>query len=267
MNIINRFDDYITEEKDKIRSSHHPSDIDSCMKQMWYKWNNRKQTDPPSAGNFIKMRFGIMAEDYLLLPWLEKELEDGNIKDLKTQVEIWGEDERLEKHIHGYQDFLITNLRGQEVGIECKSSFGRGIAEIQRKGEPKPEHLLQVYLYLTFGTAEYYYLVYFGRDNGYRTQFEIKKHPEGITYNGKLKRINYNDLIGRLAAYEALRGQEGAPEREYKAAIRNGEIVSKFTRDKVDYKGDWQCSYCNWRSDCWKEELKAGCWNGKERVE
>jgi len=267
VNILNRFDAYLTRPYERKRRSHHPSDVTSCLRQLAYKWNNVPESDPPTAGNIIKMKFGALAEDELLLPWLKWEKEQGNIKSLVTQEEVTGQEPDLEYNIHGYEDFRIVTNDNEKIGIECKSSFGRGIVNIQKTGEPKPEHLMQVYLYLRYGTAERYYLVYIGRDNGYRCQFDIRKHEAGLTYDGKLMEIDHNKLISRLAMAEATIGETVLPDREYVAAIRDGEFVDKFQRNKVEYKQNWQCGYCNWRSECWKEQLAGGCWIGKERIE
>ena len=265
MNIIDRFDEYMTRSKERTRRSHHPSDVTACLRQLAYKWNT-PESDPPTANNFIKMAFGNIAEAELLQPWLKWEQEQGHIIHLETQSEINGVEPDLKYSIHGYQDFVFKNLKGETIAIECKSTFGRGIVDIQRRGEPKPEHLMQVYLYLKYGTADRYYLVYIGRDNGYRCQFEILRHEQGLTYNGKVFKVDHEALIHRLSMAEASIGEDILPEREFKAAIRNGEIVDKFQRDNVEYKGMWQCSYCNHRSTCWAEQLKGGVWYGEERI-
>jgi hypothetical protein len=45
------------------------------------------------------------------------------------------------------------------------------------------------------------------------------------------------------------------PDREYQVAIKNGEIKDKFQKEKIEYKSDWQCRYCSYANNCWKEEL------------
>jgi hypothetical protein len=56
---------------------------------------------------------------------------------------------------------------------------------------------------------------------------------------------------------EATIGGEFPPDREFKAAIKDGEVKDKFQRDRVEYKGDWQCNYCDWKDECWSHHINA----------
>ena len=145
MNIIDAFDDYLLAGENYKKRTHNPSDLTSCLRQLYYKWNGVEKSNPPTAGNIIKMKFGNLAEE-LLVGWLDYEVKRGAIKSYEQQVEVWShEKDFLEFQLHGYQDFILTRKDDTIVGIECKSSFGRGIVEIQRTGKPKPDHLVQCY--------------------------------------------------------------------------------------------------------------------------
>jgi len=254
MNIINRLDTYLLEKNKRKRTSHYPSDVNSCLRQLYYKWNNVDESDPPTAGNIIKMKFGTLAEN-IVRDYLQWEKGKGAIKDFAEQVEITGIEADLSYKIHGYQDFVITNKDNTLVGIECKSSFGRGIKEIQQSG-PKEDHVLQVYQYMRYGEPKKYYLVYIGRDNGYRTQFEVHYKNGQITVNGKEYLIDWQYYLNRLISAEHVIGAAIMPYREYRTVIKDGEIKDKVQRNGEIYKSDWQCRYCNWRSLCHKAEIE-----------
>jgi hypothetical protein len=214
------------------------------------------------------MEFGNLAE-VLIHRWLKDEQEFGTITDLETQDEIWGEDERLISRIHGYQDFTWWTTDNHKVGLEIKSSFGRGIADIQHNHRPKPEHLVQVYFYLLWGDCDWFYLLYIGRDNGYRTSFRIDMAAEekGLLVDGEFVPIDYEDIISRFIMIEFAVDNNNILPRDYTAAIKDGEIRDKYQRNNVEYKTDWQCNYCDWRRKCWADKLASGkMWHGDMEV-
>ena len=264
MNIVDRLDTFLLESSKRERKTHYPSDVTACVRQLAYKWNGYDETDPPTAGNIIKMRFGNLAED-ILEDWLKWELANGTIESYDKESEVWGGDPDLEYPIHGYIDFVIHGQKGK-YGIECKSSFGRGVKDVQMNG-PKPEHVMQVYMYMRFTDIKHFFLVYLGRDNGYRTQFELTMDDAGDMYVGNAKQnVDWKSIIGRLRIAEQSVGDEILPDREFKAAVRDGEIVDKFVRQKQEYKSDWQCRYCNYRRECWQDQIKGGVWYGETEI-
>src|SRR6056297_880349 len=104
MNIIDRLDEWLLDGGRRDRTSHYPSDVSSCLKQLYYKWNNIEPSDPPTAGNILKMEFGNQAEG-IIKRYLQWEKDNGIIKDFAEQVEITGIEPDLSYRIHGYQDF------------------------------------------------------------------------------------------------------------------------------------------------------------------
>jgi hypothetical protein len=262
MNLIDRLDNYLLSGEQRQRRSHHPSDVTSCLRQLYYKWNNVPMSDPPTAGNIIKMRFGDGAEA-IVRKWLEWERDARKVVEFAEQVEVSAVHHDLGYPIHGYEDFVVWPTDGKPFGVEVKSSYGRGIKEIQQQGQPKPEHLWQVYPYMLYNKRELYYLLYIGRDNGYRTQFELTMDKDGTMYvNGRPQEINEKAFIDKLVAAEHTVGAAVPPECQYKAVIKDGEIKDKVQRHGVEYKSDWQTRYCAWRSLCHKNELQCSAKNG-----
>jgi len=269
MDLINRIDRWLTTERVRDpnkRWTHHPSSLGACVRQLWYKWNHEPATDPTDACGYYKMKMGNYSEK-LIEDWLKHEQEHGWIESFESQVDVRGEVDGLEHKFHGYIDFVYTQDE-QRVGLEIKTSFGQGIKAIQRDGMPKEEHLAQVYAYMLFTKIKRFYIVYVARDSGYRTQFEVVVHgPERISVNDIAVRVDWSGYIDKLKKLEGCYDCNVMPFRDYAATIVNGEFKPKFTADKVDYKSDWQCRYCDWRSECWAEVLKqTGKFHGERRI-
>jgi len=261
MNIINIIDDYLTTESDYKMKSHHPSGADNCSRQMWYKWQQAPVTNPPEAGAFWKMEIGNAIHE-LVFDLMKKAGMDKVEQEIVVKEEIEG----LKYPISGRMDNTFIDENGETCGLEIKTSFGRGIVSIQKSQEPKPEHLTQIGFYLTYTDIKKFYLVYIGRDNAYRCQFVVTLEDGVMTYNEKKKPWVIGTYIKKFSRVENATSE---PAREYKIAIKGGEIKDKFQKDKVEYKSDWQCSYCAYKDHCWKdvlEKAKIGEWHGDKTV-
>lgn len=248
MNLISKIDNYLLEEGRKERTSHYPSDINSCMRQLWYKWNNEPVSNPIEAGGYWKMKMGNAIHD-LINEFLESAGFD-IMNEISNKTKIGG----LE-HPISYRIDNIFMEDDQMAIIEVKSSYGAGIKAIQKQGKPRDSDLAQVLLYMFLEDINKTYLIYIGRDNGYRTQFEIEYKSGVIHIDGKKTLHSFVELIDRLKIVEEHLIADSIPEREYQVAIKNGEIKDKFQKDKIVYKTDWQCSYCQWMDLCWKPAL------------
>ncbi|MFA4971788.1 MAG: hypothetical protein WC683_04195 [bacterium] len=264
MNLIDLVDRYLLKEDRRTRQSHYASDADACRRQLWYSWKGTEPSNPPTAGDLLKMRLGGSVE-VIVEEALADAVNDGLIESFQKQVREEFHPEALKYPIRMKLDFLITENGGKQVIAEVKSMFGQGIKEIQKKQAPKPGHLVQTFLYVQRLLLPAI-LAYFGRDFGYRTQFWLSKSDDGQYMVGD-KEIDWSEwtveaLTQKFAAVEASLESEEPPERDYIAAIKNGELREQgFTLDKHLYKTDWQCNYCRWRDRCWGpmvEKFKEG---------
>jgi hypothetical protein len=241
LNLISAIDDYLLRKESRPRESHNAYDIAACRRQLYYKWVGEKVSDPVEAGAIWKMRMGDAIHN-LIHEFLESAGFD-IIPEVSQKVKLDG----LNYPISFRVDNLFIDKDGTLAGIEVKSSYGAGIKAMQAKGSPKPEHVLQCALYMIFAKIKRFYLLYIGRDNGYRTQFIIDED----TINGAEELIRT-----KLAGLEAAIESKKIPERDYLAAIKAGVIRDDFQQDKEKYKSDWQCCYCNFRSTCWEDVIK-----------
>lgn len=250
-NIINIIDDQLTKSKDKEKNAHWPSEVSDCYRKLWYRWKGVKPSNPMTAGAIFKCEMGNAVE--LLV---NKCLEDAGVE---MEEQVKGEFEApgfLEYPIRYRMDNTFIE-DDKLVGIEIKSTYARGVQAVRNEG-PKQEHINQCQLYMGMENIDKFYLIYFARDNGDRWQFQIDYDKD---YFANLL-IKYKNIERSIES-------DKPPMRDYKMAIKNGELRPQgFTKDKVKYKGDWQCSYCAYCDLCWKDEAKkyvngdnSECWN------
>jgi hypothetical protein len=186
----------------------------------------------------------------------------------------------------GYRKYVVrTNLRNsfphyplkEIIAIELKSVGGYA----QTKGtvdgyplNPKPQHLLQVGAYLDYFYAhpifpiKEVWICYIARCTGRTNMFCVTLDEyRQILVDGKQQQI-FTDMI--RSRYEKLAealNTHQLPERDYmlqydketlQALADKGELskdaMAKLKKGKPVTKGDFQCSYCNFRTLCWTPE-------------
>jgi hypothetical protein len=247
------------------RKSHYSSDALACSRQLVWRWMGEEPSEPQEVGGMLKMEFGNKAEEILTdaLEWAKGE---GLIIGHDEQNKIYHEEDSLEYPIAAKRDYLVYMPGENEpMTIELKTSFGRGISFIQQKGEPKLDHIVQVFIY---GRVSHdrgsNRVVYLGRDSGYRTEFGYRVlhgddedgGKEGVLLSsGKFVPIKFAKLIKKFEHIERCVKFGSLPWREYTLLIKNGEFRDNFQKDKVKYKSDWQCLYCEFKTKCWEGEL------------
>lgn len=252
LNLIDRIDKYLMEGGSRKRERHYPSDISACSRQLYYKWTSEKVSNPITAGAFWKMRSGDSLHQMIV-----QFLKDSGIElvpEVAARQRILG----LKYEFSYRMDLLFIKPDTDKVcGIEIKTSYGRGIVAIQKDGMPKESDLLQVICYMHLENINEYYIIYFGRDNAYRTQFCVTSDEHGKYYvDGGLTGFSWQRVVEKLKYIEKAIDMKQLPDRDYQVAIKNGEIKDKFQKDKVVYKSDWQCNYCQWVNYCWQNEVK-----------
>jgi hypothetical protein len=269
MRLLNKFDEWILGRESWDRSSHYASSACSCKRQLVYSWLKTKESNPNEPGSIIKMEMGKKIEDIYtdFLDWTVRtgtNVDGYIIQEYDTQWYQRYEIEGLKYPISVRLDYVLTcvNISTgniEKIAVELKSSFGRGIVDIQKNQEAKLDYLKQIFIYTYLTPFKIFNHPYLGRDSGYRTEFEIIGDEDGLTVKGSslTRRYNFkwNQLIEKLKVIEQNVKDKNIPERDYKVAIKNGEIKPKFQHKKVEYKSDWQCLYCNWKDLCWKDEV------------
>ena len=258
--ILDKFDKWLVEtRRHKKKTSHYSTDAGTCNKQLVYNWLGVKETDPPSPGSILKMKYGDKTEE-ILEEFFHWQVENNYIDAYDTQYYQRHIIDGLDYPISMRLDFVIYPHVGQPYGIELKSSFARGIVDIQKSGEPKQDYLKQIFIYTSLTPFKTFNHTYIARDSGYRTEFEIKLAPDGLLINGnrcrnKIFIVDMTDIINKFKTVEKHLKDKTEPPRDFKVAIKDGEFKHKFQKNNIEYKSDWQCSYCNWKTRCWANYL------------
>ena len=264
--LLDGFGAYLTnwERRDKV--SHYASNSGACVRKMYWDWRGEKKSNPPDAGAVLKMRFGnaaeLIFEKYLdSLVSTESFINEYAVKSCDKQVKWKVPVEGLQYPVACVLDFVLELVcdRGTiQLGIELKSMYGAGIAYIQRTGEPKPDYLGQIKIYTTLTPIKVFSHPYLGRDNGYMTEFLLRDHPAGLESDaGRVYAITTDTVFDKFRTVEEHLNSGILPERDYLVAIKDGQIRDEFQKDKIKYKSDWQCGYCDYRDLCWKEECNT----------
>lgn len=268
MKILNSFDEWLVSKDQWPKQSHYASQINACMRQQYYDWVGAEKTNIPTPGNYLKMEMGKAIES-VFEKWIIWAIKKKSVISGKYIIVGYNNQWKEKYSIDGLKypitckiDFILeieTSKKERHlVGVEVKSSFGQGIKNIYRTQEPKIDYLYQIYCYTALTPFKTFIHPYFGRDNGYRTEFFIKGYDYYLNVYGawgaKKYDFDFNKLIAKLKHIELSIEKKILPARDYKAAIKNGEVKDKYQHHGIMYKSDWQCMYCDYRDLCWKKE-------------
>ena len=291
---IDLIDKYLKEKDGREKLSHYPTDAESCIRKLYYAWNNTPISDPLTPASLYRMSWGD-AIQYQAVKLLR---EAGGII-LFENLPVIITDSKLEYPIHGYIDAVTQKEDGSIWGWEIKSSYGRGIRNIVKNKYPKENDLSQVLIYTRadphyekikeyrdgakmmayvksiFGgnRLNHFELTYFARDDAYRTDFIVWHKAEYHEYlNGKKIDWNFQDIIDKFQGIEKAIKSKQIPNRPYHIIVVNGEYRAKVWQDAnqvrltkpysphpfTELKSAWNCDplYCKWSSYCWADKLK-----------
>jgi len=266
MKIIEILDAYLLDQQALTeKKSHWVTDAAKCRRAVTYRWRRTPYSDPPTAGNLLKMEFGDAAE-WILGRALDWAVGKGMLVRWKAQEWASFEVPGLKYPVSMRLDFVVCGPEGEPEMIELKSTFGRGAKEVQVRGRPKDEALMQAFLYLHFNPAiRGGSIPYLARDNGYRTEFDVRLAGGRVLLDGRdvgAEEDGVRWAVERLSVVEGALEDGSTPARDYLHAVKGGELREEFSKNKVLYRSDWQCVYCWHRSLCWREVLESTAGGG-----
>lgn len=299
LNVLNVIEAYWARKRDAWeKGSHYPSEMTQCRRKLYWKWVGQGESNPPDGTSFWRMRIGDAIHDGLVNALKTIEADD----DLRAEfgwegmevqnevrtgkVEVDGSAKfggvRLKYPMSGRVDCKFVDREGNRAILEIKTTYGRGVRAQKEEGLNVAQ-LVQGVFYLLATEDEGIRRVYYpivSRDDGDRFQVAIEILGEYETirvsrvYESEdqavIADIPYSvfvDQLRRLADVEEALERGELPDRDFVAAIKNGEIKRDFQHKNVKYKSDWQCSYCNYRDVCWGDEIrKHGASNNSEDV-
>lgn len=264
----------------RARFSHYPSEasiisrlngkvMGKCHRASWYSWLDMPVTNPLDARAYWTFEMG-------------KKIEASYIEYCK-QLGIWaGNNVKFydrEHNISGEADLFVfdggkTEGKPDILGIEIKSAYGYGYKKKVTQF-PKIENLLQVALYMDYFHCDWN-LVYKARDTQEDVEYRIVMKTE--TNGDKILIINgitpvlifyMQDIYDRYNTLGEYIIEKKMPPRDYtygyslqesEERCKAGEITkSRLNNIKAEkiMDSDWQCVYCSYLDECWKEKRNA----------
>ena len=266
----------------KIHRGYHPSaasciitneygedeTVGKCLRDSYWSHKSLEKSNPMNARGVRICAVGSMCEKWEVNKYKEMGIWRGNnVKFFDTDHGISGE-----------VDAFIEDVQTKRlVGVEIKTGYGyqfqsRVIGKPGRKGKPKPEHLMQVMLYMNyFKEMPLFKMVYLDRGNAARAEFNITidKNTGAGLYDGRVysDRLTIPAILNRYQGLGKCLDDGVLPERDYQLQYSNdhidflndsGRLSKANTKTWGKHKelelGDWRCSYCDYKDYCWKKE-------------
>ena len=242
--------------------------IGQCLRQSYYRISGQVTPTPHDAYTQWIFATGKGVEEILVAQWKEMGIWVAN------NVKFYDQ----ERNISGEIDIVLRDpINDENYGVEVKSFAGYQatktiIGNKHQKGVPKDSQLLQTLIYTDQCRAQlpYFKMVYYARDSGERTQYDITLTPDGDverpTVDGVMDyRFTMNDIYSRYAELDHClsAGQMPPPDFELawspeKVELRKslGEVSkSAYEKWQKNHKknpiGNWECRYCSFTDHCW----------------
>ena len=220
----------------------NPSSFSTCKRQIYFKKIATKITNPITTTSYLKMAFGTVLHEKI----------QAIVKSLGILIEA----EKLKVASFGglkfrYKTDGIIIINGMRYIMEIKTTYAQGLRAV--RDAPKPEDVIQMSLYMLFEHVENGILLYVGRDNGFLKEYVIN-------VGNPLYRIALDTISKKIQDLKVLAVNiktREVPARDCQIVLKNnkGDVSEKFQKDKKTFKTNWQCSYCQWKDMCWKNEL------------
>lgn len=254
-------------QKARLDYRHNPSSatmmgadgkvIGACMRALYYRATGEPVSDKKDLTVKLQGGFGNGIHDYIT-GRLQRSDKIKLIPEAPGKVLI----DPLTKEISFRLDGLVTH-KGEVGCLEIKTKQSYALNTMVRTTGPRKSDLLQVLCY--FGTNEnirWASLVYVARDSAFRAEYHIYRDPKtnvfvikGVTPERRempIDDLSFEKIVARWKELEGHVERRELPKRDFKVVFKtDGTITDKRTKNGVDYKSDFACSYCSYKTTCW----------------
>lgn len=239
--------------------------VGGCLRKVFWQHKGVKETNPMTARGARICAVGRMVEKFEVEQYKEMGIwRDNNVKFINSKYNVSGEADCI------IWDAELKGLRGVEIKSGYDYKFRTEVIGTPTKpGKPKPEHLLQTMLYVDYFKFPFT-LAYFDRGNAARAEYDIILNSDGTpSINGR-KLSNGISIPGCVARFKELEGHikdNTLPRRDFQIRYSKDRIEElsntrrlrkkqseEFDKNKDLDIGDWQCSYCDYKDYCWKDD-------------
>ena len=264
--------------ENRPKYSHAPSEMDECLRKLFYKWLKIPQSEPMDRTSILRVSMGNTI--HMLL---QDALSGHDVYDFQPEVDFQADLTHLGlKHpMRGRVDGILTNKQtGEKTLLEIKSTFGFGARKLVPGGAYDETHqglqkyATQLWAYLTFGVpdATNAALLIVNRETmditewaverytyDYHEYAHLKRTESGITFiaGGCEHPFPDTDMLKSLQRLQRLELHLEAntlPDRDFYHPVVDGRLVKSTTINGKKVTADWQCTYCQWRSRCWLDD-------------
>jgi len=259
-----------------------------CLRAAWYRNKQVPKTDPSGPKLMQTANLGKWDETGLITRWKEMGLwVDNNIKFYRQDLVLSGELDAILK--------ILDKLIGYEVKTFYGYNAQRQIYGSKKPlvyGIPKDNHLLQalIYSWEYRNELDEYRLYYLERGDGSRCEFAVGcdettdpsgthrcwyKQIPGDYWNSFSEDIVYlpysiEDIHDRYRQLIKYIRENIMPPTDFEEVYSAEKIQKLWSQGKIaktNYEkwtkkpsnnpiGDWQCSYCDWKSRCKADSIK-----------
>lgn len=272
-----------------------------CLRAVFYDFQGGVVTNPIEPSGVRTMDIGNVCEDCERAYYKNLGIFlTAHTRMFNTTYQISGEIDNL---VWEYEDILLPDgsLSGRVkiceprrvIGTEIKSFYGYyAEKEIILGGKPKWNHVLQALVYLDHykPNIPYWLLVYIsrgggintkgGRVNGRQFKLQISKLSGEIFIDGMLNNeFTMDDVYARFIQAQNKIDNKVLPARDYVYNYPADIVELRYRKreiGKTDYSewqsgrkyiSDWQCLYCPYLVQCWKDVFPGAVRGGKEEEE
>ena len=253
------------ENREYTEYSISPSGLTSCGRQLTYKYGNHPKSDPISVASLFKMEMGTVIHEWFA-PMLEG---------LTDKTEVLIEQEAFGFNWR-YRMDAPTEEDGEIVINEIKTvgSFG---FKAHKKRLDTLSHLYQVCIYMILQDVKHGRLIYVNRDpvsndisdvwfaydiymkDNYHFDVVKKDHANGTDVFGYSFEFPINAILHKHTKIKTAVEKGKLLPRDFKLFARKfkDDINYKYVMHGETFKSDWQCTYCEYKTKCWKlDEFK-----------
>tara|TARA_R110002020_G_scaffold268819_3_gene484048 strand:+ start:6518 stop:7672 length:1155 start_codon:yes stop_codon:yes gene_type:complete len=256
--------------------------IGACLRKQYYRYKNQLIERGHTTGKLYETT-DLSATD--LWKFAASFDTEHTIVEKSKEAGIWAENNKSfhmsELNMKGELDLILMEPdTGKLIGVDVKSVYGYyGEKQVfgtksdwskGRKGTPKEDHVMQIALYTWYWRDEiaYFKILYFSRGSGQRQEYTISLEPDGedfkVMIDDKYAGWNISAMLDRYEALINATKTNTLPPREYDLyysteyidALAEAGELSKTDKTKWDkgskvVKGDWRCSYCSFKPNCY----------------
>ena len=244
--------------------------VGKCLRNSYWSHKSVEKSNPMNSRGVRICSVGSMVERWETDKYKEMGIWRGN------NVKFFDKDHGISGEVDA---FVWDEQMKSLVGIEIKTGYGYmfqskviGKPDRNLKGEPKLDHLMQVMLYMKyFKDIPLFKMVYIDRGNAARVEFNITidKDSGGVNVDGKrfCERLTIPSILHRYEELGKCLEDGVLPERDYQLQYSKEHLQFLYDSNrmtKTDSKvfertgnverGDWRCSYCDYKDYCWKED-------------